>query len=96
MPACLHCGRLAPEGALFCPTCGWTVPQVEPYRPITSVGVAPPPPPNYPGPAWIAPPPPPPPPPAPMPTSGVRCPRCNTVISQFAVYCPVCQERQLR
>ena len=27
MPVCLHCGELAPEGALFCGKCGYTLPQ---------------------------------------------------------------------
>ncbi len=27
MPVCLHCGTLAPEAALFCPKCGFTLPQ---------------------------------------------------------------------
>ncbi len=27
MPTCLHCGELGPEGALFCPKCGYTLPQ---------------------------------------------------------------------
>ena len=29
VPVCLHCGQLAPEGALFCPKCGFTLPQGE-------------------------------------------------------------------
>ncbi len=37
MPVCLHCGELGPEGALFCPKCGYTLPQVEstPAAPAT-------------------------------------------------------------
>ena len=27
MPVCLHCGEMAPEGALFCGKCGYTLPQ---------------------------------------------------------------------
>jgi RNA polymerase subunit RPABC4/transcription elongation factor Spt4 len=27
VPVCLHCGQLAPDGALFCPKCGFTLPQ---------------------------------------------------------------------
>ncbi|MCI4372405.1 MAG: zinc ribbon domain-containing protein [Thermoplasmata archaeon] len=27
MPVCLHCGQLAPDGGLFCPKCGFTLPQ---------------------------------------------------------------------
>ncbi|HLM91644.1 MAG TPA: hypothetical protein VK424_06305 [Thermoplasmata archaeon] len=27
MSVCLHCGELAPEGALFCAKCGFTLPQ---------------------------------------------------------------------
>lgn len=30
MAVCLHCGELGPDGALFCPKCGYTLPQVEP------------------------------------------------------------------
>ena len=30
MPVCLHCGELAPDGALFCTKCGYTLPQLEP------------------------------------------------------------------
>lgn len=29
MPVCLHCGELAPDGALFCAKCGFTLPQVD-------------------------------------------------------------------
>ncbi|MCI4365635.1 MAG: zinc-ribbon domain-containing protein, partial [Thermoplasmata archaeon] len=27
MSVCLHCGQLAPDAALFCPKCGFTLPQ---------------------------------------------------------------------
>jgi RNA polymerase subunit RPABC4/transcription elongation factor Spt4 len=27
VPVCLHCGQIAPDGALFCPKCGFTLPQ---------------------------------------------------------------------
>ena len=27
MPVCLHCGEIAPDGALFCGKCGYTLPQ---------------------------------------------------------------------
>lgn len=30
MVVCLHCGELAPDGALFCTKCGFTLPQVDP------------------------------------------------------------------
>jgi RNA polymerase subunit RPABC4/transcription elongation factor Spt4 len=29
VPVCLHCGELAPEGALFCTKCGFTLPQLD-------------------------------------------------------------------
>lgn len=58
MPVCLHCGEPAPEGALFCAKCGFTLPQAGIAPPAPSpaplarpvVPVAPPvaaPPPGY-------------------------------------------------
>lgn len=29
MVTCLHCGETGPQGALFCPKCGYTLPQAE-------------------------------------------------------------------
>ncbi|HTT14496.1 MAG TPA: zinc-ribbon domain-containing protein [Thermoplasmata archaeon] len=107
MPVCLHCGELAPDGALFCTKCGYTLPQVDGSPPPP-----PPPPPNSPPGASS--------PPAPVPlyvpvtapasyavpvvpgatgpmappSSGKYCVRCRTVISRAAVYCPVCQQPQ--
>ncbi|HXW66517.1 MAG TPA: zinc-ribbon domain-containing protein [Thermoplasmata archaeon] len=110
MPACQHCGELAADGALFCPKCGYTLPQVDTSLP-------PPPPPRL-APVAAAParpgvPIPPPPasagpgayplapgtiaaatPAMPPPPSGKYCIRCGTIISRAAVYCPVCQQPQ--
>lgn len=33
---CLHCGELAPDGALFCAKCGYTLPQVDTAPPAPS------------------------------------------------------------
>lgn len=41
MPVCLHCGELGPDGALFCPKCGFTLPQVQPPSPAGSAAPTP-------------------------------------------------------
>ncbi|HZY91826.1 MAG TPA: zinc ribbon domain-containing protein [Thermoplasmata archaeon] len=88
MSTCLTCGTPAPEGALFCPNCGRTLPQL-------GVAGTPPPPPGPPGPVL--------PPDAPPPLDwippslvgkAVHCPCCNTLISARAVVCPVCRSEQ--
>jgi RNA polymerase subunit RPABC4/transcription elongation factor Spt4 len=110
VPVCLHCGELAPEGALFCAKCGYTLPQAD--------GSPPPPPPSAPigrpaGPgfagspsvgyppvgaplSYAAPAPPVPGATGPIapPPNGKYCTRCRTVIARAAVYCPVCQQPQ--
>jgi len=100
--ACPRCGTLAEPGALFCRSCGATVPQSE-LRGPGAVGApvsSPPPIPPGPGvapPSYYAPVPTPRfavPPPEWIPDSlkgrAGHCPRCNTLISAVAVVCPVC------
>lgn len=56
MTVCLHCGEIAPDGALFCTKCGYTLPQIDtslppvaptapptapPIAPVASPGMAP-------------------------------------------------------
>lgn len=64
VPVCLHCGENAPDGALFCAKCGFTLPQgdappISPLPPSPRGGMASP-----------APPPPAPPPPPPVMAAG--------------------------
>ncbi len=56
MPVCLHCGELAPEGALFCVKCGYTLPQVGAPAPSPTPASVPP---AAPAPMGYLPPPPP-------------------------------------
>ncbi|MGP8073074.1 MAG: zinc-ribbon domain-containing protein [Thermoplasmata archaeon] len=49
MSVCLHCGELAPDGALFCAKCGFTLPQ-----PGVGGGSGSPPPPSTPGGMWTS------------------------------------------
>ncbi|HYK93615.1 MAG TPA: zinc ribbon domain-containing protein [Thermoplasmata archaeon] len=88
MPTCTHCGASAAEGALFCPACGWTLPQFGiPGSPVPPPGASPvraapePPPPLD----WI---------PPSLVGKAIHCPRCNTLISVRAVVCPVCRTEQ--
>jgi hypothetical protein len=39
---CLHCGESAPEGALFCTKCGFTLPQPGASAPVPPSGAVPP------------------------------------------------------
>jgi RNA polymerase subunit RPABC4/transcription elongation factor Spt4 len=111
MPVCLHCGELQPEGALFCTKCGFTLPQVGAAPPpppaaasggTSSAGPGVPPPPvvawtpgQAPGSPVAYPLPPGATAPMPTPPSGKYCIRCRTIISQAAVFCPVCQQPQV-
>ncbi len=90
MPACLHCGELAPEGALFCAKCGFTLPQVD-----ASVPPPPPPPPlrsasaaGSPGGA-AAPPPPPPPPTPGRPATAWAAPPAAPASVAYPIPAPV-------
>jgi predicted amidophosphoribosyltransferase len=87
---CPNCARPVEDGALFCGTCGRTVPQgggapggvsLPPRPPLfpNFVPMAPPPP------DWI---------PPSMRGIARHCVRCNTLISSVAVVCPVCQAPQ--
>ncbi|MHB1867263.1 MAG: double zinc ribbon domain-containing protein [Thermoplasmata archaeon] len=87
MGVCIHCGELAPEGALFCVKCGFTIPPAGPPLPRTTLPPTPPPPPPLPPPPVSSSPPPPPP-------RSKSCPRCYNWIGETARYCPVCQEPQ--
>ncbi|HTT73466.1 MAG TPA: zinc-ribbon domain-containing protein [Thermoplasmata archaeon] len=94
MPVCLHCGELAPDGALFCTKCGYTLPQGE-----ASPAVVPPPP-GPPGVAGARPGSPAPPPlyvpvaapgsyaaPAPPPVPGATGPMAPPPNGKFCVRC---------
>jgi hypothetical protein len=98
---------MAPDGTLFCPKCGYTLPQ-------GTAGAGPPPgamggippvpapvlPPNFTGTSPGGPVSPAAPGSVPGPTPvgpsplGKYCVRCHTVIARPAVYCPVCQSPQ--
>lgn len=110
VPVCLHCGELGAEGALFCPKCGYTLPQSGGAPAAAPPPVAPPTPRSgpatpYPAATWgpVVP------PGAyaapsasvpgavgaiPPPPSAKYCVRCASLISAPAVYCPICQQPQ--
>ncbi|MCI4344028.1 MAG: zinc ribbon domain-containing protein [Thermoplasmata archaeon] len=90
MLTCPSCGAPVEEGALFCPACRRTVPQLGPtafpvLSPTTTGGLglppSPPPPAAPPPPDWI---------PLGLVGKALHCPRCNTLISTRAVVCPAC------
>lgn len=87
---CPRCATPVDEGALFCPHCGFTVPQGLPLG-VGPAGIPLPPlAPRFvplvpPPPDWI---------PPSMRGIARHCVRCNTLISSVAVVCPVCQAPQ--
>ncbi|MCI4370710.1 MAG: zinc ribbon domain-containing protein [Thermoplasmata archaeon] len=90
MANCPRCATPVEDGALFCPQCGYTVPQAIPAGPGVVLPPPPPPPPRFvpmvpPPPDWI---------PPTMRGIARHCVRCNTLISSVAVVCPVCQAPQ--